>query len=1035
MMTSIECPSHQQLRALTLGQLSSEDSDVLFQHIAECNLCRSELETVEDGGDSLIVSLRDPVKHSEYSAESDCRLAVVKALGALAIPDSSVAHAGFESLPSTIGEYEILRPIGSGGMGNVFLARHTKLGREVALKVLASHRLADTRMLERFEAEMRAVGRLSHPNIVTAHDAREVDGTAVLITEYVTGLDLGQLLQRTGALSISDACEIARQIAVALTYTNSQGFVHRDVKPSNVMLSADGEVKLLDLGLARLQYGEHERTEITGTGQTMGTADYVAPEQVTDSKTVDIRADIYSLGCTLFKLLAGRAPFADDQHITTFAKMTAHVSKKPPSLGRMLPSAPRVLVQFVDSMLAKKPADRPATPQDVALALAPHCKDHNLEKLIGEALVLEPRKQGTASTSTIAKPATQHWMKRTVPFPVAIAAGLLGVLLGICLSIIIVISNPDGTRTLIQLAEGSKVEVRETNRNGSNDAITAPLNDAATGQTANPNVADSDVTPLSFGILVNRESTGHSPSANESQILEATRLLRTSDGSQPVRTPVGTWYAIADDEMGAPIKELNAGKYFVLVSDQQAIRWPRIHGHVLTFQTNGSQTNGDRSFWKGDRVTAINLRLDRELGGLFAKLTKPNIRNQLAIIVNGQVRSAPIINSEIGEQISITGSFDSTEAKQLSQWLHGGLVDPLPNATADPDASQKPYIKTYQLTQSQIEPQLAYDVLSMVLAGKPNVRLAVDEPNRQLILLASPAEHELIEKTLAELTRANEQRTEEKQQLATGLKQQLLELEQEYDELLNRYGEGHPAAKNTLRRIELVKEQILQIEVPEADTAAKKLVELQNKLRQIGLSFHNFESSFKKFPGTSNTPESSSLPTRESSSQSADVNENHPFSWRVAILPFLGHHDLYQQFHLDEPWDSEHNLKLLDKMPAIYRSPFAEPDQKVGEANILGFARENSALGIGGGEKLNSFTDGIANTLLLVETTSTVPWTKPEDIQGDASQVRFFSDHPITVLMADGAVKTIASLPDEVLEEMISRNGGSLDASTNAPAN
>src|SRR5690606_16235572 len=133
----------------------------------------------------------------------------------------------------------------------------------------------------------RAIGRLSHPNIVAAHDARDVDGTAVLVTEYIDGLDLGQLVDRRGPLAISDACEMIRQVAVTLTYTSAQGFVHRDVKPSNIMLSRRGDVKLLDLGLARWQWDEIEQTGMTATGQAMGTADYVAPEQVTDSRSVD----------------------------------------------------------------------------------------------------------------------------------------------------------------------------------------------------------------------------------------------------------------------------------------------------------------------------------------------------------------------------------------------------------------------------------------------------------------------------------------------------------------------------------------------------------------------------------------------------------------------------------------------------------------------------------------------------------------------------------------------------------------------------
>jgi serine/threonine protein kinase len=899
MNTAIECPTNQQLRALSLGVLSNDDSDALFQHIAHCDQCRSELETVEDVEDSLIASLREPLEQANFSVEPDCRLALVKALGALAIAENEPLTADLDRLPKTIGEYEIVRPIGSGGMGNVFLARHTKLGREVALKVLASHRLADSRTVDRFEAEMRAVGRLSHPNVVTAHDAREVDGTAVLVTEFVSGLDLGQLLQRTGALKVAEACEIVRQVAVALAYTNSQGFVHRDIKPSNVMLSDNGEIKLLDLGLARLQYGENERTELTGTGQAMGTADYVAPEQVADSKTVDIRADIYALGCTLFKLLTGRAPFADDQHLTTFSKMTAHVSETPPSLGKMLTSAPPSLVQLVDSMLAKKPADRPSTPDEIANALLPHCKNHDLKKLIREAQLSEPRKNSIVTLGTIVKPATQAWMKRTVPTSVAVAAGFFGVLLGMCLSIIVVITNPDGTKTFLQLAEGSKVEISEGDSKAVNgNPATALPGDPNKLQADRDSKPVDDTSPLSFGILANRDSTGHLPSVTEPQILEATRLLRASDGSKPVRTPYGTWYATADDELGAPIKELNAGKSFVLVSDQHTIRWPSVNGHVISMQTRDGI-----AMRTGRREASIELRLDKELGSAFAKLTKQNIRNQLAIIVNGLVRSAPIINSEIGEGVSITGIFNPGEAQQLGQWLHGGLVYPLPGKMPQDNAG-----------------------------GTSAVKSGSNLPS-----------------TLVE---------------------------------------------------------------PGSTTNETKLVELQNNLRLIGLAFMNFNDAYGKFPGTSNTH------------AVRGEEKIYPFSWRVAILPWIEHDDIFQQYHFDERWDSEHNLTLLDKMPTIYRSPFADANQEAGETNILGFASKNSALGTNGGEKLETFTDGSSNTLLLVEAACTLPWTKPQDIPGDANQATFFNNHAFTYLMADGRVNSGKQPPEELLNKMISRNGG-----------
>lgn len=865
MKTAIECPTSQQIKAFTLGQLSNDDSDSIFQHISECDQCRSELETVEDGGDSLVESLRDPADFVDFSGEPDCRMAVAKALGALAISESTSGSTPVKNLPKIIGEYEIVRPIGSGGMGNVFLARHTKLGRQVALKVLANHRLADAHRVERFEAEMRAIGRLSHPNIVTAHDAREVDGTAVLITEFVAGLDLGQLLQRTGALKIAEACEIARRTAVALAYTNSQGFVHRDIKPSNIILSDEGEIKLLDLGLARLQSGESETAELTYTGQAMGTADYVAPEQVTDSKSVDIRADIYSLGCTLFKLLTGRAPFADEQHVNTFAKMTAHVSEVPPSLAVLLPSAPNSLVQLVDSMLAKNPSNRPSTPEEVTSALSPHCKGYDLKRLINDAQLLEPRKDSLSKTSTIAKPKTLPWMQRTVPSYVAIAAGFLGVLLGVCLSIIIVITNPDGTKTILQLAEGSKIEVREDGDKPLSNSLTSePGQDAIDSQ-----IWSDLITPLSFGILVNRESTGHSPSATEAQILEATRLLRASDGSKPVPTPVGTWHVVKSNDLGAPIKEMNAGMTFVLVSNEQSIPWTKIQGRILEIEMDGG---------------ALNLTFDKELGNEVAKLSKQNIRNQLAIIVGSIVNSAPVINTSIGEKVSITGIFNPNV---VSKWLRVGM------------------------------------------ANKP-----------------------------------------------------------QSDEW--------------------------------------KFAQLQMNLKEIGLAFQNYGSAFGKFPGTANTDDHGGW---------AESGEKvYPSSWRVAILPYLGYPELYNQYRFNQPWDSEHNLKMLDKMPAYYRSPFADAGsgtksdgdaRSLGMTNIVGFASENSALGTGGGLESRTFTDGLSNTLLVVETTQALPWTKPVDIEGELDPALFFTNHPFTYLTVDGEVHSLGDRPsDETLRKMISRNGG-----------
>ncbi len=472
LMTATACPTNNQLKALSLGQLPEEQSDDLFAHIRNCDSCKSELETVGDSEDSLIASLRSPNEFIQLEAEPACQMALAKALGALTRHQTEVPAVDPDHIPAqSIGEYIIVRPLGRGGMGSVFLAQHTKLGRQVALKILNSHRLGDPRMRERFESEMRAVGKLSHPNIVTAHDARDVDGTLVLVTEFIDGFDLGELIARTGPLSIADACELARLVAVALAYTSEQGFVHRDVKPSNIMLSNTGEVKLLDLGLARLQAGSGDQLDITGTGQAMGTADYIAPEQVADSRSVDVRADIYALGCTLFKLLTAHAPFADDQHVTAFAKMTAHVSQPPPRLSDFLPDAPLDLVRLVASMLAKPVENRPQQPRMVAEQLAAFTSGANLQQLAHRAAKLQivpaavrpPSSTGSAST-------TKTFWKRPVSKATAIATGFLGMLFGVCLGIIITITNPDGTKTIMKLAEGSKLEISESGINAGGQA-------------------------------------------------------------------------------------------------------------------------------------------------------------------------------------------------------------------------------------------------------------------------------------------------------------------------------------------------------------------------------------------------------------------------------------------------------------------------------------------------------------------------------------------------------------------------------------
>lgn len=268
-----------------------------------------------------------------------------------------------------VGEYELGEKLGGGGMGVVYRARHRRLGKSVALKLLPGGTSEEPDRVGRFLREMQAIGALKHPNIVEAYDAGEQNGTVYLAMELIEGIDLAQMVEQRGPLPVIEACELARQTALGLHYLNEHGLVHRDLKPANLMRTPDGTVKILDLGLARWRAAEAGAQALTVSGLSMGTPDFLAPEQVRDAAAVEGSADLYGLGGTLFYLLTGKAPFA--HRLSAYDKMNAHVSEPPPDLRIQRPEVPPALADLVQQLLAKKPEDRPATAADVAAALAP----------------------------------------------------------------------------------------------------------------------------------------------------------------------------------------------------------------------------------------------------------------------------------------------------------------------------------------------------------------------------------------------------------------------------------------------------------------------------------------------------------------------------------------------------------------------------------------------------------------------------------------------------------------------------------------
>ena len=308
-------------------------------------------------------------------------------------PDSEPQKPGNSA--SVIGSYRIIEAIGKGGMGTVYKAEHMRFKRVVALKVLPRKHASNPLLLARFRREATAASQLQHPNIIAIYDQGEWNGRYYIALEYADGEDLLSLIRKRGKLPVRRAIEITKQTLEGLQHAHQRGIVHRDIKPSNLLIRKDGVVQLADLGLA-LHAGEDTESGVTRTGTTVGTVDYMSPEQARGSKNIDVRSDLYSLGCSLFHMLTGHPPFPGG---TTTEKLLNHAKSIPPDIRHEHPEIPESLVAVLNRMMFKQPEDRYQTPRELLNELK-HLPLQNTSNPRSDLLALEEENEACIPPQT-----------------------------------------------------------------------------------------------------------------------------------------------------------------------------------------------------------------------------------------------------------------------------------------------------------------------------------------------------------------------------------------------------------------------------------------------------------------------------------------------------------------------------------------------------------------------------------------------------------------------------------------------------------
>ena len=863
----------------------------------------------------------------------------------------------------------------------------------------------------------------------------------MLVTELIAGLNLSEIIKRHGALEVSDACAIVIEVCRALSYIDSQGLVHRDIKPSNIMIDDHGTVKLLDLGLARVQASEGDIADFTATGQAIGTADYVAPEQINDGRNVDIRADIYGLGCTLYKLLSGRAPFATPQHATAFAKMNAHVSDTPEPLTELRTGLPAKLQQCVQTMLAKSPADRPQTVDRIIQQLQPLAESADLQALVKKSKSLSPQEPvqllPTSTHNQLSQPKTKSFLFRRVPAIAAIGAALAGILFGMWLGVLITIKKPDGSSVTLQAPDASTVVIDDQGN------AVVQLAGGSADSTADPNASPASQTMKEVTLPVDQAFV------DEYQPGDLVNVAAAYEKSHPFIAILKPVQSVSSSNASLNLTETEFADYEAARSAGVKI-YLDTHSVDNLIQLEHRNMNG---VWTGKVESNITDESTRAMLDEWAILIfndqitafSASGRENTVMIERSRLRRTltaipPFGNQQpiklsyrfMDDQQNVVNSFDFKDDQHLLEF-----------SSADPT---RPFrIKLQKLkTPSSPSQQYAFAAMESIKQAPIRFEVFVAKPEsyfdakdfgaKKIDLKGADQQYWIRPKPFftnrdVVLARIFDDIKGEEPQLCLSF---------DYA-LADRVGKSLPVGKG-LKLIYMVDGKVVFAPTIDQDLEIARLyikggfskTELRNlrdkilpnenkmkedrkqsanQLRQLTLACLTYEAENQHFPA-------SKILHKES-------GKFH--SWRVAILPYLNQQHLYDKYHFDEQWDSPHNSKLLKKMPPPFRHSSADYNSTT--TNYVGFANDKAAFGIEKGHRIQDFKDGTSNTLLLIEADSQIPWTKPEDLPFNdktLENLKRLDQGRYIFSKADGSVDSIknADMPLAKLKALLTRGGG-----------